>query len=531
MFDWSFYSQGTSDQRVASADDFIVAALAAFGDPDPTQGTISDRGARLAHLVGRTRCLLVLDGLEPLQYPPGPIFGGKFKDAGMEALLKGLVAQNAGLCVVTTREKVTDIQQHYGRSADDIALTALTDLTGAALLHHHGANRAGAHAIQPDDKELQAVSHEVRDHGLTLQLLGRYLQLAENGDIRKRDSVRLRDAEREYKNDDTRDYGHAFKAMEAYEKWFQREGDNGRRQLAILKLLGLFDRPASKSCLDALRQRPVIAGLTEPFFAVDEAAALFMKAEQIQAENQPQFPILLSPGGFRYCDLLLADVEREAAKSEAPTTADTLLAHCRTVFARGLKMFEWRNKDAPLHIVAFDYLTLGRVALYTGILESREQERQSGKKRSSSPRPGAYLHSLTTAAANLDLAVSHLHYGGQQDHLPLGLLSRAWLRSLTGPLTGPDSAQSDLDEAWEIAERGPMRLFMADIYLYRARLFIREPEYPWDKSQDGTARGPADDLAAAEELINRCGYHRRDEELADAKGALMRHVPPRPPAR
>jgi hypothetical protein len=31
--------------------------------------------------------------------------------------------------------------------------------------------------------------------------------------------------------------------------------------------------------------------------------------------------------------------------------------------------------------------------------------------------------------------------------------------------------RSDLDEAWEIAERGPMPLFLADIHLHRARLF------------------------------------------------------------
>ena len=37
---------------------------------------------------------------------------------------------------------------------------------------------------------------------------------------------------------------------------------------------------------------------------------------------------------------------------------------------------------------------------------------------------------------------------------------------------------------------------------------------------DDTPRGPADDLAAAEELINKCGYHRRDE-LADAKRAIL----------
>ena len=37
--------------------------------------------------------------------------------------------------------------------------------------------------------------------------------------------------------------------------------------------------------------------------------------------------------------------------------------------------------------------------------------------------------------------------------------------------------------------------------------------YPWDS--------PEADLEAAEKLINDCGYHRRDEELADAKRAIL----------
>jgi len=32
---------------------------------------------------------------------------------------------------------------------------------------------------------------------------------------------------------------------------------------------------------------------------------------------------------------------------------------------------------------------------------------------------------------------------------------------------------------------------------------------------------PQADLAAAEKLIHDCGYHRRDEELADAKKAIL----------
>lgn len=91
---------------------------------------------------------------------------------------------------------------------------------------------------------------------------------------------------------------------------------------------------------------------------------------------------------------------------------------------------------------------------------------------------------------------------------------------------GGEGAQSDLDEAWEIAERGSMKLHLADIHLYRARLFGRMKEegglmnadseaisYPWIS--------PERDLAEAERLINECGYHRRDEELADAKQAIL----------
>ena len=105
-----------------------------------------------------------------------------------------------------------------------------------------------------------------------------------------------------------------------------------------------------------------------------------------------------------------------------------------------------------------------------------------------------------------------LRRAGQAQELPLGLLTRAWLRFLTGTRTGPEEAQEDLDEAWEIAERGPMRLFVADIHLYRARLFFGEATYPWES--------PTADLAAARKLIEECGYGRRKEELEDAEGAL-----------
>ena len=62
-----------------------------------------------------------------------------------------------------------------------VDLGNLTDEAGAALLHHAGANRAGAAEIKPEDKELIAASREVDGHALTLSLLGRFLAYRRDG--------------------------------------------------------------------------------------------------------------------------------------------------------------------------------------------------------------------------------------------------------------------------------------------------------------------------------------------------------------
>lgn len=116
VLDWSFYSQGTRDQSTATSDFFFNTLLTDLRDPDPTVGSPEDRATRLAKLLNDQRTLLVLDGLEPLQYPPGPLHGS-LKDGGMAALLRALVAKDTGLIVITTREQIVEIQPHYGRSA------------------------------------------------------------------------------------------------------------------------------------------------------------------------------------------------------------------------------------------------------------------------------------------------------------------------------------------------------------------------------------------------------------------------------
>ena len=242
VFGWSFYRQGTSG-GTSSADEFLDAALSWFGDPDPNIGTPWQKGERLAKLISHRRTLLVLDGLEPLQNPPGAQ-EGRLREPSLQALLKELAAFNAGLCVITTRLPVADIGDHERTSAPRRNLEHLSSDAGAHLLRALG--------VRGDQADLRRASDEFGGHCLALTLLGSYLADAYNGDIRCRKEVS------EHLSHDARQGVHAQKVMESYQTWFG-EGP----ELSVLRMLGLFDRPADEKALEALLKSPAIPDLTE----------------------------------------------------------------------------------------------------------------------------------------------------------------------------------------------------------------------------------------------------------------------------
>ncbi len=783
-FAWSFYNQGAQGQIAASSDIFLKEALIFFGGESEKEfagGAASayEKGQKLARLIGRRCCLLILDGLEPLQYAPIAPTRGELKDQGITALLKGLASANHGLCVVTTRYSISDLKAFRQSTSPEVTLKRLSRAAGVQLLQSLGVRGSLLQntEIKLGNKmerlnEYENLVEEVQGHALTLNLLGTYLRDAHGGDIRKRDLVRLHEADEEEQG------GHAFRVMDAYAIWLETGGKNdaenlkGRYALALLRLLGLFDRPASADCLIALWTREPIPRLTDAvvglsevqrtvalnrlkeaklltvnrdasgtlialdahpllreyfarslkdaeynawcaghrrlydhlckatregikpsleelqplyqaivhgchaglhqeaciqiyrdrilrrkenyaitklgaygvdlgatacFFerpwtsvksslaqdtqawlfheaafrlralsrldealepsragmarslelnnwenainsasnvielevllgqvssAVQQAAAavvlsdekgkayqqvrsragqayalhqagrctkankLFLEAERAFREGTAVWAVLSSVQGFHYRDLLLCTAERSVwqcrdaelaafANSEAsrdipltgqPHASDVQAPHkalFNVVLKRTYIALEMDNLCDDTLGVSLNHLTLGCVALYASILATY------------SKRDHAVLEPLpdwALACRELDLAVDGFRRAGTQDEIPRGLLSRAWLRFQIGKVGGPQSAQEDLDEAWEIAERGPMRLFMADVHMYRARLFMREEVYPWES--------PEVDLAAARKLIQECGYHRRDEELADAEAAL-----------
>jgi transcriptional regulator with AAA-type ATPase domain len=237
----SFYNQ-SSDDRILTGDVLIADALNWFGDEDPRGGYPGERGERLAQILKSQRTLLVLDGLEVVQFPPGSQ-EGKLRDEGLRVLLRELAASSPGLCVISTRLRVADLADFQNSTVKNVELDNLSRDAGAQLL--------AALGVRGQHEELAQVSEAFDGHPLALAMLGTYLRKAYNGDVKRVSEVKLLEA-------DAKQGGHAFRVMDSYSKWLGEGPEH-----AVLRMMGLFDRPADGPSIAVLQAEPAIPGLAD----------------------------------------------------------------------------------------------------------------------------------------------------------------------------------------------------------------------------------------------------------------------------
>jgi tetratricopeptide (TPR) repeat protein len=260
------------------------------------------------------------------------------------------------------------------------------------------------------------------------------------------------------------------------------------------------DRSGSE--FEMLTKRVTLADALHAAGQRNKAETLFADAERRQQKLEPANPLLYALQGYYYCDLLLSKGDYPAARDRA---------------GRSLQVSRRNNW---LLSIALDTLTLGRVGLASAVKSAGDPPSAATARPEAPP---------AAAAASLDQAVEGLRASGMNDFLPRGLLARAAFRCSVGDWGG---AARDLDEVEEIAEPGPMRLYLCDAALERARLAFarleafaplnglvddrpRKLDIP-DAAEAARLREDAtQNLATARKLIAECGYHRRDEELAE----------------
>ncbi|UJS25771.1 TIR domain-containing protein [Thiothrix winogradskyi] len=230
---WSFYSQGSSEDKQTSATPFFSHAFAKLGSTRERFASEEDKGDHLAELLHGKRYVLVLDGLEPLQHG-GAAMRGELKDKAIRQLLRQLARHPCGLCIITTRIALHELSDRDAPTVIRHDLQNLSDADGIQLLQSLGVTGSAA--------ELGKAVHEYGGHALALSLLGNVLRLRPQGDVRKRDTLTAL-----VKATGNRDSRHAFKVMQAYAEWFA-----GEPELALLHLLGLFDHPIGQDVLQML---------------------------------------------------------------------------------------------------------------------------------------------------------------------------------------------------------------------------------------------------------------------------------------
>ena len=241
VFGWSFYSQGTHNTQTSSTQ-FFENALPFFGHVD-TQSLMDDvaRARRLAQLLRKQSCILVLDGVEPLQNHEN-VEGGRLKDLGLSSLLRdvqkhGLAAHS--LIVVSSRQTLVELESQRRQHYQQIDLQSLNDEDGTTLLKSLG--------VQGLPWELKAAVNAYGGHALALVLFGSLLVELFECNINKYHELPLLEDEKQG--------AHARRVMRFYdEHWAENEPER-----IFLNLLGLFDRPMSHAEKETLFKQAEIA--------------------------------------------------------------------------------------------------------------------------------------------------------------------------------------------------------------------------------------------------------------------------------
>jgi hypothetical protein len=159
--------------------------------------------------------------------------------------------------------------------------------------------------------------------------------------------------------------------------------------------------------------------------------------------------------------------------------------------------------EAPLLTIALDYLSLGRAFLLL-VLSNAEGQALAETTVRTVGESGQYFDQ---ARAYLNQAVAGFRESGDQDFLCRGLLERAACYRSQNEFA---LAWADLEEAREIAERGEMKLHLADYHLEASRLQVAS----------GKLQEAKEHLDIAAKMIEDMGYGRRRPEVEELRKQL-----------
>jgi hypothetical protein len=167
------------------------------------------------------------------------------------------------------------------------------------------------------------------------------------------------------------------------------------------KAVGLADRAGE--AFQMMNNRTTQADAFHSAGDRDKAQGLFADAERRQRERQPEYPLLYSLQGYRYCDLLLSRRRAEEALNLA------------------MRTLEWARAQNFVLDTGLDTLTLGRAHFALAL-----------QCLATGPVVGSVSAHAPVAAARIDGAVEGLRASGEYVWIARGLIARAAFRRAVG---------------------------------------------------------------------------------------------------
>lgn len=252
---WPDGTHFIGDSFHGSSRPFLLDALKQLNTPHDERASDDELGRQLAAAVALEPAVLVLDGIETLQQPADDArHNGRIVDRGLTALLEGLVRKpGLSLCLVSSRLPIPEhhITRENFFNLEWLGLLAPDD--ARALLRQRG--------IRGDDAELGRMAKRCGRHPLSLILAAEFCHaFLQNKAV----------AFLGYQNYPNTEKANAATVATWLEGALSEEHQALDREL--LRILGLFDRPAPWGALLALHRARVIPGMTVALHAADETA-------------------------------------------------------------------------------------------------------------------------------------------------------------------------------------------------------------------------------------------------------------------
>lgn len=378
VFGWSFYSQG-SHNTFTNSQPFFSAVLPFLGISEIPKDEI-EKARVLARCLQQQPCLLILDGLEPLQYAENlQSMNGELQDSALKEFI-ACFRQTAGksFVLLSSRQPLVELKKWQAEHFLSLDLKTLPHQDGAQLLQALGVTGKAA--------ERQAISKELNGHALSLVLMGHLLSEYHQGDCRYAEELNRfplyqRGTEGDFSNSDAeKDSRHALRVLDYYDSL----QDAASR--CFLQLLGLFDRPmnaAEKAVLiaNANHAEQSRALTAKQWQAVEQrlekSGLLLGKKGTFERLEWDTHPIIRSyfggkfkenyPEEFKQAHLVLFDYYQKLPKKYEPDTLDEMLPLYRAVlhgclageYQQALKIFHERIRRKNINGKSYSLHTLG----------------------------------------------------------------------------------------------------------------------------------------------------------------------------